>query len=687
MATNEEDESEWGSSTNRSGITESTNPESSSEIDTNDGENDKQEIKKTPRLNSKLTRRSRAAPPPVYKSNITGEDVYSLEDQDNVLHGLHVTNPRLDMLHSGVWSNKEFKLGRHVPRTGCWSCCGEQDHLSMYCESKLVRKIWSEGIAKEQHEEEVRKRYKEIQTKRFIDPIKKGELGVKEHEQHEDYITSAIRDADESESRFNAPMLVSWVYKHMDQELTITQGLEHFRKQLETGEGCEVMFKNNVVKCVMAAADQWRERSDLVLMCANIIRKLLDCNFTRPSMIEDITLLRQCFQFGHVFMDSVAHVEESCQCVMQFSRNEAARQDIMARKLPVYMTNMCKRYSRAPGVIRPVLKCFNWVATTKARMRTLCSWGAVLTTVKCMQRHNSNGRILAPGMLFLTRAHSTYEGAEEIILKNGGVKVVIDAIKALYANEELQIEGLRMLQMLSRTEEGWKQIDSTRGGWQSICQGTTQGNALIHDLPGTLNNPGWAIGDTPHLPAIERIKQDQMKKKAARARQAEAAEWTVDTLKAFMGLSTKELTLAINNEIHATYFSLLTTLGLLPHPGEEREYWFMRLKAWEKENNSDLDEMTDTLLKLQKKRNHSEEEVEDPNAEYIKPVYFLGEKYNSKKLEEEDIDIMSEVNKVVHKNESIGEERQEEGNEAQQEGDEENRYGNDEGSVTSSLVD
>jgi len=35
-----------------------------------------------------------------------------------------------------------------------------------------------------------------------------------------------------------------------------------------------------------------------------------------------------------------------------------------------------------------------------------------------------------------------------------GVSMVIHALKALYANEELQIEGLKMLQMLSRTDEG-----------------------------------------------------------------------------------------------------------------------------------------------------------------------------------------------------------------------------------------
>ena len=65
-----------------------------------------------------------------------------------------------------------------------------QDHLSMYCESKQLRQLWGEGLAKEQHEEEIRMLYKDLQTKRFIDPYKNGEIGNIVHEKHEDYKTT-----------------------------------------------------------------------------------------------------------------------------------------------------------------------------------------------------------------------------------------------------------------------------------------------------------------------------------------------------------------------------------------------------------------------------------------------------------------------------------------------------------------
>ena len=35
----------------------------------------------------------------------------------------------------------------------------------------------------------------------------------------------------------------------------------------------------------------------------------------------------------------------------------------------------------------------------------------------------------------------------------------------------LQLEGLKMIQTLSKTAEGWKQISDTRGGWQALTQG------------------------------------------------------------------------------------------------------------------------------------------------------------------------------------------------------------------------
>lgn len=66
--------------------------------------------------------------------------------------------------------------------------------------------------------------------------------------------------------------------------------------------------------------------------------------------------------------------------------------------------------------------------------------------------------------------------------------------------------GLKLLQIISKTSQGWQQISAVHAGWQSIVAGTIQGDALVHDLPGEFNNPGehprylcddWAVSNDP----------------------------------------------------------------------------------------------------------------------------------------------------------------------------------------------
>jgi hypothetical protein len=45
------------------------------------------------------------------------------------------------MKHDGKYIPKQFKVGRAVPLTGIWDCCGNTLQLSLYCESKESRKV------------------------------------------------------------------------------------------------------------------------------------------------------------------------------------------------------------------------------------------------------------------------------------------------------------------------------------------------------------------------------------------------------------------------------------------------------------------------------------------------------------------------------------------------------------------
>jgi len=219
--------------------------------------------------------------------------------------------------------------------------------------------------------------------------------------------------------------------------------------------------------------------------------------------------------------------------------------------------------------------------------------------------------------------------------------MVIQALSALYADENLQLEGLKMIQTISKTAEGWRQISETRGGWQSITQGTVLGNALVHDLKGVLHNPGWAIGDTPHLPIT-----DQQRDKANAIFQsmgkgiAPKVSWTPSGLRDYMGISMKETKLAFNTEQHDTYFDLLTTLELLPKPGEEREQWFIRIKDYEIKSNVLLDDMVKTMLDLKRKEIQKSKVPVVVNAEdAAKEVYVLGQLVTTKMLSETDLNL------------------------------------------------
>jgi hypothetical protein len=110
---------------------------------------------------------------------------------------------------------------------------------------------------------------------------------------------------------------------------------------------------------------------------------------------------------------------------------------------------------------------------------------------------------------------------------------------------------------------------------------------------GYFNNPGWCIGETPYLPgtiyqsislsiyfninlslyltlflytslSIEQDRKKQLAAKiaASRTMQPSKALWTAGSLREYMGLPMKGLTLAINLEYHNTYFEMISTLGI-----------------------------------------------------------------------------------------------------------------------------
>lgn len=198
-----------------------------------------------------------------------------------------------------------------------------------------------------------------------------------------------------------------------------------------------------------------------------------------------------------------------------------------------------------------------------------------------------------------------------------------------------------MLQTLSKTKEGYRQISETKGGWQSICQGTTLGNVLFHDIKGEFHNPGWCIGDTKNLTVLDRRKNATLKMSQNKVLGQKQSLWTCRSLMDFMGLSMNGRTLAVTIEHNNAYFELVKSLDLLPSSfKEDRGAWFARLSVYESENSILIQDMVKAVIDMKKKdtiRMHKELEDEHNGGETLKSVYVAGKKVTMKMLEESDV--------------------------------------------------
>jgi hypothetical protein len=186
--------------------------------------------------------------------------------------------------------------------------------------------------------------------------------------------------------------------------LSFPLGLTYMRKHAETGEGCTLLQRHDVVMCLLKVYDNWKSKPGILLFCISILRKMLDCNFTRDLIIErdgpgytQASALRLSFAILHSHMDSVSHVDESMRlfstqqyitcsfnrscilfrCIMQCARSESCRQDIIERRIIVYASEVCRMYSKNPEILRSVITLFSWTANTMHNLKTLCDLGAV----------------------------------------------------------------------------------------------------------------------------------------------------------------------------------------------------------------------------------------------------------------------------------------------------------------------
>lgn len=635
-----------------------------------------------PDLREDMVRQLREGPPNPTESDLDCEEApvaLVVEEQQPVPvpRAVAALGPaeRQQLLHTGSWQPPEYTAGKLKKGTGLWLCCGSREQFSLYCNSMAHRQGFQKELASQAAAAEQAVVYSRMVEEERRGPWERQEITAVEQEA-EDVEEGLMQQANSEESTLNGPMLISWTHKNCASHRTALSGLNYLLRTLYTGEGCVLFHRHEGCDTVLKAYNLHPKHSEILLTCLKLWCQILDCNHTRDFLIDDTVVLQAVFSIANRYMRSEEHVTVAMRCLMQCARSEVCRLYILEHCLLRYYTIFCKSFSKKPDIIRSALRSFNWVATSDERLIDLFKIGCVNTTLKCMERHISNSevtrvfiisnlgrltasyflQVLAPALLFMTRVAKIHLPAAEYIVHKQAVPTVVNALRALYSNELLQVEGLKMLRALSKSQEGWDQISKMKGGWQAICQGTAVGDALIHELPGSFHNPGWCIGETPHLPLLERRKLAVAAHSAAAnmaSRIRPKGAWTTHSLRQFMGLTMKPTKLNINNEEHDVHFEVISTLDLLPNPREEKEEWFGRINRYETDNDIKISDMVDALIsmrlkkKMEDKAALKESLIEDEEKEYIKPIYVAGKLFNQKDIEESDKNLEDHLAGVV----------------------------------------
>ena len=355
-----------------------------------------------------------------------------------------------------------------------------------------------------------------------------------------------------------------------------------------------------------------------------------------------------CFTIAHRYSTSYEHVDQSCKCIMQTTRSEFCRNLLFKFQIIEYFLMFAKKFMNQPRFLRSLLRMCNWATTSKERLLILFKLKVLTFALSCMKRHVRVPDVTGPAIILIQRAVVMIPEALEEVLRLNIPGTMVEAMKMLIGENDVQLQALKLLKTISMTSEGWKQIESVRGGWQSITSGTLMGDALVHDLPGGFQNPGWSIGETPYLPMMERMKLEAAEQAKNSLQIAPKAAWTQFALREYMGLSTTGQTLAINTEYHELFFELLKTLDLLPFPGEDREDWFIRTRGFEKENGVSIEDMVATVQEMRRReaitkklnaQNLASTGGMDEVFGSIKEIYVGGQRITTEYLDKNDQDL------------------------------------------------
>ncbi|CAM9876573.1 unnamed protein product [Ectocarpus sp. 12 AP-2014] len=223
------------------------------------------------------------------------------------------------------------------------------------------------------------------------------------------------------------------------------------------------------------------------------------------------------------------------------------------------------RYARLAETCLRVMEYLGRVEQGRRRLERGGSVEIAISTICCFRCH-SGVLTAATGLLLLLSVSPEGRGR---ILKARGFRVVFEAMQRLVGNDLVQVKGAEMLQTLINEEpQARREMDSIKGGWQWLCQGTSGGDALIRYAPGEKHIPGWTVSEEERLTT----------EKALETAEVAASNWTPYNLATFMGTLRSQHQLQIGNLAYYHFFRVVSEAGLLPHPHEDVHDWRQRLR-------------------------------------------------------------------------------------------------------------
>ncbi len=557
----------------------------------------------------------------------------SLVSEDNPLKN------RRELMHPGEWIPEVWEVGRIKKWTGYWTCCGNGKHLSMYCPSLGDRVTFAHKL--HEHREYLRlkpikeAKAKELRNKWLAEKKEMKEMKAKRQAELEQYggeeplselekkhffmskewkqkhgiwrepVTDKLSEAhgaDENDlyehrMRMVKPsdisMVISAMRKNISSHWMVDQGFEIIKRLLDVRDAQKKCIQFGALPQILGGLKVHQSDYNIQLKGMTALRKYCTYNVTQEKAILNIEVTNMGISRLKLHRDKEEMVMECLEILKFTAQLRKNRLRIFEMGSITHITCAVVGYRSNPQILCCSFFLLETLSTMARGKEEILSRGLVKIALSVMQQYQDNEAVLAAAMGMLLLACEDERGLLQMIQSNG-VATTLYAMKHLVHKAELQQRGLEFMKKLASTTKGASILDDIKGSWQWLAQGTESGNALIHMLPGSLQSKGWCMGETNDRDVLHRgiLFQDDAKGVRGKA----VAMWTSGSLKKYMGLSQKEQTMDINKVEHDFYFKTIRDLGLLPRSNEEREYWFQRIKKFEKHHGINIEELVERNL-------------------------------------------------------------------------------------------